>query len=133
MLDHISVGVRDMKAARAFYGAVLAPLGMTEVMPVDVPGQGLVAVGYGGADGHPVFWIGLPFNGRPANDGNGTHIAFKAENREAVDAFYLAAIKAGGSDEGTPGHRTDYSPDYYGAFARDLDGHKIEAVCHTLE
>lgn len=131
MIDHISLGVRDMRAAKAFYDAALAPLGMKVTLPVELPGKGLVGAGYAGDDGHPTFWIQLPFNGQKASDGNGTHVAFRAANREAVDSFYLAAIAAGGTDEGSPGHRTDYHPHYYGAFVRDLDGHKVEACCHT--
>ncbi len=130
MIDHISVGVRDVRAAKTFYDAALAPLGMSPIFPVDLPGRGLVGIGYGGQDGHPTFWIQFPINGLAANDGNGTHIAFRAADRAAVDAFYLAAIQAGGTDEGGPGHRVEYHPHYYGAFVRDLDGHKIEAVCH---
>jgi catechol 2,3-dioxygenase-like lactoylglutathione lyase family enzyme len=127
-IDHVSVGVSNMKRAKAFYDAVLAPLGMTPVYPVEIQGQ-LVGVGYG-SDAFPRFWIQLPINGQPASMGNGVHIAFRAETRAAVDAFFLAALDQGGVEDGRPGLRTEYHPDYYGAFVRDPDGNKIEAVSH---
>lgn len=130
-LDHVSVGVTNIKRSKAFYDAALAPLGMTPVMPVEFGGQ-LVGVGYG-APGKPSFWIQLPIDGRPASMGNGVHIAFRAETRAAVDAFYLAALDQGGVEDGKPGLRSEYHPDYYGAFVRDPDGNKIEAVSHTHE
>ena len=129
-LDHVSIGVKDMTRAKAFYDAVLAPLGMKPVMPVDIPGSGLVALGYGDAPDQPTFWIQFPINRQPASMGNGVHIAFRAPSREAVDAFYLAALDHGGQDDGKPGLRTEYHPGYYGAFVRDPDGNKIEAVRH---
>lgn len=130
-LDHVSIGVTDMKRAKAFYDAALAPLGVTPVMPVEIAGQ-LVGLGYGAA-GKPDFWIGAPINGRPATAGNGVHIAFRAAARAHVDAFYQAAIGQGGVDDGGPGLRTHYHPNYYGAFVRDPDGNKVEAVCHAPE
>ncbi|HYD86681.1 MAG TPA: VOC family protein [Vitreimonas sp.] len=130
-IDHVSVGVTNMKRSKAFYDAALAPLGMQPVMPVEYGGQ-LVAVGYG-QPGKPAFWIGLPINGQPASMGNGVHIAFRAETRAAVDAFFLAALDQGGIEDGRPGLRTEYHPDYYGAFVRDPDGNKIEAVSHAHE
>ncbi|MGE3142464.1 MAG: VOC family protein [Hyphomonadaceae bacterium] len=129
-IDHVSVGVSDMKKARAFYGAILSPLGMAEVMPVEIAGR-LVAIGYGEAGGKPEFWIQFPINRRPASMGNGVHIAFVAATRAAVDSFYLGALNSGGADEGGPGLRTEYHPDYYAAFVRDADGNKIEAVCYA--
>jgi catechol 2,3-dioxygenase-like lactoylglutathione lyase family enzyme len=131
-IDHVSIGVLDMKKSQAFYDAVLAPLGLKPVMPIEVGGQ-LIGLGYGGADGHPTFWVQLPYNRQPASQGNGTHIAFRAATRAAVDAFYLAALDHGGIDDGKPGIRHDYHPNYYGAFVRDLIGNKIEACCHTPE
>ncbi len=129
-IDHISLGVADMKRAKAFYDSALAPLGLQPIMPVEVPGLGLVGVGYGGADGKPEFWIQLPINRAPASAGNGVHVAFTAPSRAAVDAFYIAALERGGFDDGKPGLRSEYHPNYYGAFVRDLDGNKIEAVHH---
>ncbi|MGE3301485.1 MAG: VOC family protein [Hyphomonadaceae bacterium] len=128
-LDHVSIGVTDVRRARRFYDAVLAPLGWKPVMPVEVKGT-LLGVGYGEA-AQPVFWIQLPANERPASAGNGVHVAFNAATREQVDAFYLAALEQGGVDDGKPGLRTEYHPDYYGAFVRDPDGNKVEACCHT--
>ncbi|MFZ4603796.1 MAG: VOC family protein [Caulobacterales bacterium] len=129
-LDHVSIGVSDVARAKAFYDAVLAPLGMTAVMPTRLPSGELVSVGYGDASGKPVFWIGLPLNRGAPSAGNGVHLAFAAPSRAAVDAFYIAAVEHGGHDDGSPGLRSEYHPDYYGAFVRDLDGNKIEAVRH---
>ena len=130
-IDHVSVGVTSMKRSKAFYDAVLAPLGMAPVYPVEIQGQ-LVGVGYGVAN-KPSFWIQLPINGQQASMGNGVHIAFRADKREAVDAFFLAALAQGGTEDGRPGLRTEYHPDYYGAFVRDPDGNKIEACSHAHE
>lgn len=130
-LDHVSIGVLDVRKARAFYDKALAPLGFKPVMPVEVQGM-LVGVGYGDSS-QPVFWIQSPINRGKPSAGNGTHIAFSAATRAAVDDFYLAAIDARGIDDGKPGLRGEYHPGYYGAFIRDVDGNKIEAVCHTPE
>jgi len=121
MLHHVSVGVGDVARAARFYDSVLGALGYKRVMEY-LP----YAIAYG--ETVPEFWIGLPHDQRPAGLGNGTHVAFNAKSRDAVNAFHAAALAAGGTDEGAPGPREDYSPDYYGAFARDPDGNKIEAV-----
>lgn len=130
-IDHVSVGVTNVERAKGFYDAALAPLGMAPVMPVEIGGQ-LVGVGYG-QQGKPSFWIQLPINGKAASMGNGVHIAFTAQTRAAVDAFFLAALEQGGIEDGRPGLRTEYNPNYYAAFVRDPDGNKIEAVSHTHE
>jgi catechol 2,3-dioxygenase-like lactoylglutathione lyase family enzyme len=130
-IDHVSVGVSNVTRSKAFYDAALAPLGMAPVYPVEINGQ-LVGVGYG-VDQKPSFWIQLPINGQQASMGNGVHIAFRSETRAGVDAFYLAALEQGGIEDGKPGLRTEYHPDYYGAFVRDPDGNKIEAVSHAHE
>jgi catechol 2,3-dioxygenase-like lactoylglutathione lyase family enzyme len=130
-IDHVSVGVSNMRRSKAFYDAALAPLGMAPIYPVEIGGQ-LVGVGYGQND-KPSFWIQLPINGQPATMGNGVHIAFNATTRAQVDDFFLAAIEHGGVEDGRPGLRSEYSPDYYGAFVRDPDGNKIEAVSHAHE
>lgn len=130
-IDHVSVGVTNIKRSKAFYDAALAPLDMEPIYPVEFGGQ-LVGVGYG-KPGKPNFWIQLPINGQSASMGNGVHIAFHAKTREAVDAFFLAALEQGGAEDGRPGLRTEYHPDYYGAFVRDPDGNKIEACSHTHE
>src|SRR5215813_6784456 len=130
-IDHVSVGVSNIERSKRFYDAVLAPLGMDPVFPVAINGR-LVAVGYGIGD-KATFWIQFPVNGQPASMGNGVHIAFNAKTRAAVDDFFLAAIDQGGVEDGRPGLRSEYHPDYYGAFVRDPDGNKIEACSHTHE
>ena len=131
MIDHVSIGVANMARDKTFYDAALEPLGMAAVYPVEIGGR-LVGVGYG-APNKPSFWVQLPVNGQPASLGNGMHIAFRAETRAAVDAFYLAALAQGGVEDGPPGIREDYHPNYYAAFVRDAEGNKIEAVCHAAE
>ncbi len=123
MLDHVSFGSNDLTAARAFYLPVMATLGLRIVEEeigrfVDF-----------GVD-EILFSLETPVDGRPASVGNGSHICFKARDRAAVDAFYAAALAAGGTCDGPPGLRPKYHAHYYGAFVRDLDGNKIEAVCH---
>lgn len=120
ILHHVSIGTRDLKRAVAFYDAVLPTLGCKKLF--ELPG----AVAYGKQ--FPEFWVQTPINGEAPNAGNGTHFCFFASSKEAVHAFYEAALAAGAGDEGPPGARPGYAPAYYGAFARDLDGHKIEAV-----
>jgi catechol 2,3-dioxygenase-like lactoylglutathione lyase family enzyme len=123
MLDHVGFPVSDFDAAKAFYRYVLAPLGYELVTDIDGDDRGRHA-GFG-SRGRPQFWIteGVPVVGR-------LHVAFAAQDQASVDAFYKAAITAGGTDNGPPGLRPHYHPDYYGAFVFDLDGHNIEAVCH---
>ncbi len=131
-LDHISIGVSDMKRAKAFYDATLVHVGLKPVFPVEV-NNALVGLGYGEDPSKAVFWIGMPINTQPASAGNGVHIAFSSPTRAGVDAFYLAALANGGVEDGAPGLRSEYHPDYYAAFVRDRDGNKIEAVCHGPE
>ncbi|MCC7273255.1 MAG: alpha/beta fold hydrolase [Alphaproteobacteria bacterium] len=125
MIDHIGLKVADYARARAFYEAALQPLGVTVVMSVGTAETG----GYEGCgfgrDGKPSFWIGT---GTPAS--GPLHVAFVAADRPAVDAFHRAALAAGGRDNGAPGIRAHYHPNYYGAFVLDLDGNNVEAVCH---
>lgn len=134
MLDHVSVGVADLKKARAFYDAVLGPLGYSCVYTVDIPGQGVVAHGYGATKEKPEFWIGVPdhLDGK-SNATGGAHLAFAAKARKDIDAFHAAALKNGGKDNGAPGLRPHYHENYYGAFAFDPDGNKIEACSHHSE
>jgi catechol 2,3-dioxygenase-like lactoylglutathione lyase family enzyme len=122
MLHHVSVGSRDVPRAVKFYDQILKALGYKRLMEF-LPH----AVGYGSGD-HPEFWVQVPADGNTASVGNGVHISFAAPSKSAVNAFHAAALKAGGKDEGGPGPRPDYSPEYYGAFCRDLDGNKLEAV-----
>ena len=130
MLDHIGFAVTDFAKAKAFYTKALAPLGVGIVMEV-MPEQtgGSAHAGFGEA-GKPYFWIGTG----PKPPGNQRlHVAFVAPDRKTVDAFYKAAIGAGGKDNGPPGLRAHYHPSYYGAFVFDADGNNIEAVCHKPE
>jgi catechol 2,3-dioxygenase-like lactoylglutathione lyase family enzyme len=132
ILDHVGVAVSDYARSLAFYEAALAPLGLTAQMKVGKEQTGGVYEGAGfGKDQKPAFWIGSGGGRTPG--GNAVHVAFVAENRAAVDAFYKAAIAAGGKDNGAPGVRAHYHPNYYGAFVFDLDGHNIEAVAHRPE
>ncbi|WP_374469276.1 VOC family protein [Phenylobacterium sp.] len=117
MLDHVSLNVSDYAAAQAFYDAALKPLGLARMA-----GDGAHYAGYG--DSRPFFWIGQGRGGAAA------HVAFGAAERATVDAFHAAAMAAGGRDNGAPGLRAQYHPDYYGAFVLDPDGNNIEAVCH---
>ena len=120
MFDHVGVNVKDFAASRAFYQRALAPLGWKEVMAFDE----WKAAAFG-ADEHPAFWVceREPY-------GTGTHVAFRATDRSAVDAFHGAGLAAGGTDNGAAGIREHYSPMYYAAFVHDLDGNNVEAVCH---
>lgn len=121
MIDHIGMDVQDYETSKAFYQAALAPLGYQLVMEV----QGWAAFGIGGK---PDFWIQGGKRAMPR-----LHIAFRSDTRSQVRAFYDAALKAGGKDNGPPGPRTIYHPHYYGAFVIDPEGHNIEAVCHKPE
>jgi catechol 2,3-dioxygenase-like lactoylglutathione lyase family enzyme len=127
MIDHIGFAVSDFARAKAFYAAALAPLGYDLIMEVGKAEGVNPAAGFG-TEGKPDFWIGA--------DGKinlPMHIALLAKDRKAVDAFYTAAMKAGARDNGPPGIRAHYHPNYYGAFVLDPDGHNIEAVCHQPE
>jgi catechol 2,3-dioxygenase-like lactoylglutathione lyase family enzyme len=117
MIDHINVRVKEFRRALTFYRAALAPLGYKVVMEFP-EAAGL------GEKGMPDFWIS-----RSDQAGAAVHVAFKA-SRESVAAFHAAAVAAGGTDNGGPGVRPDYHPNYYGAFIIDPDGNNIEAVCH---
>ena len=121
MIDHITTNVSDYGQAKSFYEQALAPLGYSLQMEFDD------AAGFGSGEGIPPFWIGS----RP--DRGAGHVAFQAPNRAAVDAFYEAAMAAGGKDNGAPGVRSQYHENYYAAFVHDADGNNIEAVCHQPE
>jgi len=124
MIDHITFGVTDFGRSTAFYDRAFAPLGVKRLF--DVPKEhssGVSITGYG--DDRPWFWLAE----QDATCGK-LHVALRAKSRAAVDAFFQAAILAGGSDNGAPGLRPYYHPTYYGAFVLDTDGHNIEAVCH---
>lgn len=134
MIDHVSVGVADLAKARMFYDRVMACLGYVRVFDVDIPGQGVVAHGYGEAGQKPAFWIAVPEKlDAEANRRGGAHLALSARQRADVDTFYAEAMAAGGTDNGKPGLRPHYHADYYGAFVFDPDGNKLEACCHHPE
>jgi catechol 2,3-dioxygenase-like lactoylglutathione lyase family enzyme len=126
MIDHTGVVVSDFQKSRAFYNVALAPLGFTLLMelPASVTGHADVA-GYGEAP-KPEFWINSGTPNIPP-----VHVAFRVASSDVVDAFFRAAIAAGGRDNGAPGLRPHYHANYYAAFVLDPDGHNIEAVCHT--
>jgi catechol 2,3-dioxygenase-like lactoylglutathione lyase family enzyme len=128
MIDHTGVIVSDIKKSKEWYAAALAPIGYRLVMevPAELTGGGSAA-GFGEppkAD----FWLG-----EGGTHGITLHVAFTAQKRSMVDEFYKAAIDAGGTDNGPPGLRPHYHPNYYGAFVLDPDGHNIEVVCHKPE
>lgn len=125
MIDHLGITVSRPDVSRRFYEQALAPLGYTVLMEIPAQfTQGKVVLGYGVAP-HADFWIteGTPNDPR-------VHLAFHADSRAQVEAFYRAALAAGGRDNGAPGPRPQYHQNYYGAFVLDPDGHNIEAVCH---
>ena len=128
MLDHVGFAVSDFERAKSFYIQALAPLGIGVLMEVSAEETGGDAHAGFGADGKAFFWIG---SGRKPT--GGVHLALLARSRSLVDAFYRAALAAGGRDNGAPGLRPHYHPDYYGAFVLDADGNNIEAVCHRPE
>jgi len=121
MLDHVTANVSDIDRAKDFYGKALAPLGYS--MQMEFPD----AAGFGTGEGIPDFWIGS------SEERGATHVAFGAQDRAAVDAFFEAATSAGGKDNGAPGLRPHYHESYYAAYVHDPDGNNIEAVCHAPE
>jgi catechol 2,3-dioxygenase-like lactoylglutathione lyase family enzyme len=121
IMDHVGLTVGDYEKSKRFYSSALAPLGIELV--AEIAGW----AGYG-KGGKPEFWFGAgEKTQRPM------HLAFAAENREQVTAFYVAAMAAGGQDNGPPGIREIYHPNYFGAFVIGPDGHNVEAVCHKAE
>ena len=121
MINHLSIGVRDVARSGKFYDAVLKPLDVTRLSDGDT------ALGYGEKSaGLWVLAVDKPV--KPDMD-SGLHFCFQAKSRAAVDAFHAAALKMGGKDNGKPGVRADYSPKYYAAFVVDPDGYRIEAYC----
>jgi catechol 2,3-dioxygenase-like lactoylglutathione lyase family enzyme len=127
MLDHIGITVSDYAKAKSFYQRALAPLGIDLVMEVTPEQSGAGSSAGFGSQEKPYFWIaGGEQHGH-------AHVAFVAPSRAVVDAFHQKALAAGGRDNGAPGLRPHYHPDYYGAFVLDPDGHNIEAACHSAE
>jgi catechol 2,3-dioxygenase-like lactoylglutathione lyase family enzyme len=131
MLRYVTLGADDLALAARFYDAAMAPLGYVRLVTTDAE------IGYGapppaGAAGNPQLWILKPFDGGKATSGNGVDVALDAPSREAVDAFHEAALAAGGTDEGRPGLRLNYSPTFYTAYVRDTSGNKINAVYNLM-
>ena len=127
MFSHVTVGSNDIARSKAFYDGVGKAIGLVKHM--EVPD----GVGYGRQGGRPQLWIVRPLDKQPATVGNGITLGLEADTRPAVDAAYAAAMAAGGKDEGKPGLRPHYHPNYYGAFVFDPDGNNVEAVCHDFE
>ena len=121
VIDHLTIGVRDLERSRSFYRAVLEPLGFEERGPWSDERREIAF----GAEGADDFAISPEYE-----PGGQLHIAFAADSRGAVDAFHAAALAAGAGDNGAPGERPEYAPGYYGAFVLDPDGHNVEAVFH---
>ena len=123
MIHHLSLGSNDVNSARAFYDPLMSLLGLRLLKHSDR------SLYYGASD--IIFSIETPIDGLPATAGNGAHVAFQAPDRETVRRFHATALALGGADEGPPGIRDNYNANYFGAFVRDLDGNKIEAVTYT--
>lgn len=135
MLTYVYFGTNDLDLAVRFYDAALGPLGMARCITSD-PEWDLTSAGWGiyeeGGARELAFWIGKPFDRRPASVGNGSMIAFDAPSRKAVDEFHAAALAHGGRCDGPPGLRLHYGPDFYVAYVRDPDGNKVAAVCRGM-
>ncbi len=127
MLDHVGLPVSDYEASKAFYLQLFPSIGAGLVMEVSAAQTGAAPAAGFGRGGKPTFWIG------PDAVGAHSHVAFVVDTRAQVDAFHRAGLAAGAGDNGAPGLRPHYHPDYYGAFLLDPDGHNIEAVCHLPE
>ena len=127
MIDHMGIAVSDIAKSRAFYESALGALGMSVQMEAtrDQTESGGTALGFG-VRGEKIFWIA-----DEERSGEGPHVAFKADTRAQVDAFHKAGLEAGGRDNGAPGLRPHYGPNYYAAFVYDPDGANIEAVCYA--
>jgi catechol 2,3-dioxygenase-like lactoylglutathione lyase family enzyme len=122
MIDHVSIGVRDIARAKRFYDAALQPLGYTCLSAGDT------SLGYG--KNSVAFWIGVSESPVPPDPKSGLHVCFTAPTRQSVDAFHRTALSAGGRDNGKPGLRADYGADYYAAFLIDPDDYRVEAYCN---
>ncbi|MCP4898336.1 MAG: VOC family protein [bacterium] len=131
MIDHVAIVVTDYEKSRAFYEKVLAPFGVGLQEEIDE-----VVAGFG-TEESPFLWISAskPEHWTPSQQPGSapTHIAFSAASRSVVDAFFAEGLRAGGKDNGAPGLRPHYHPNYYGAFILDPDGNNLEAVCHQKE
>jgi catechol 2,3-dioxygenase-like lactoylglutathione lyase family enzyme len=132
VLSYVCFGTNDLARATRFYEAALAPLGLRRCVTGDAEWD-RISAGWGlyeeGGLRELAFWVGLPFDQRPASVGNGSMVAFRAQTWKAVERFHAAALAHGGTCEGRPGIRAHYSPDFYAAYVRDPDGNKVAAVC----
>lgn len=129
LFSHVIIGARDLDRLAAFYAAALAPLGLERARAEPDGGPDGVCWHPPGRE-WPQLWVQYPFNGLPATWGNGMQVSLAAPTPEAVDAAWHAALAHGGTDEGAPGLRPHYGPDYYGAYVRDPEGNKLCFV-HT--
>jgi len=127
MIAHVSIGVRDLERSKSFYDAALEPLGYKCMR------QARTMMGYGYGRNSIALWVISAERPVPADENSGLHFCFVAPSRAAVDAFHGAALRAGGRDNGAPGLRVQYRPDYYAAFVIDPDGYRIEAYCGPAE
>jgi len=123
MIDHVSIAVRDLAAGVRFYEAVLEAIGYAKLVVRPT------TVGFGKK--YPDFWLNERRNMTPVDADSGTHVCLRAPSAEAVQAFHVAAMAAGGASDGAPGPRPEYTAGYYAAFVRDPEGNKIEAVTFT--
>ena len=128
MSPYITLGAKDPATSHAFYQAVLATIGWAA--HAEFPG-GWVAYSEAGCGEGFHFWVCPPFNGAPATAGNGVMLGLPARSRAEVDAFYQTALAQGGSDEGAPGLRALYGPNWYAAYLRDPSGNKLAVVCNS--
>jgi catechol 2,3-dioxygenase-like lactoylglutathione lyase family enzyme len=119
MIDHVSLGVRDVAASKRFYDAILQPLGYRCIS------DSAESLGYGAAS--PALWISAAERPVPPDSRSGLHFCFAAASRKSVDAFHAGGLAAGGRDNGRPGLRSDYGAGYYAAYLIDPDGYRIEA------
>lgn len=134
MLDHVSIPAGEFERSARFYDAVLAPLGLKRIRTPEF--EGIKIADYGAGD-VLAFSVGAPIEAEPGSWSVspllGMHIAFAAPSRGSVEAFYRAGREAGGADNGAPGLRPEYEPNYFAAYLLDPDGHHVEAVCRTAE
>ncbi len=131
VISHVTIGSNDLERSRGFYEEMLAALGLERLLAEETPGEDF-AFGQAGTQ-LPILYLQKPFDGRPATWGNGTHVSFDAQTRQAVRAFHEKALALGGSDDGPPGLRPHYHGDYYAAYVRDPEGNKLQAYCRHPE
>jgi catechol 2,3-dioxygenase-like lactoylglutathione lyase family enzyme len=127
MIGYVTLGSDDLRAARAFYDALLGPLGATQLMQLPEEEGGFTLYGIDWTQ--PSLALTRPFDGAPQQPGNGNMVAFIMDDRTKVDAFHAHALELGGTDEGSPGLRGDEAMNFYAAYVRDPEGHKLAAFC----